>query len=120
VCRAHLKLDLKGVQEMFGQRGAIGKWIVELFQDFITKNRDLVAQVVGPQQWVIWDIVVVADTLGYTRFKSYPRPDLNTADLTFSVVKTGKTVKWITEIDEKSVWADFPEMFARRNILSPR
>src|SRR3974377_2154675 len=100
---------------MFGQRGAIGKWMVELFQDFITKNPDLVAQVVGRQQWVIWDIVVVADTLGYTRSKSYPRPDLNTADLTFSVVKTDKTVNWITEIDEKSVWADFLKKINKEN-----
>jgi purine nucleosidase len=115
VCRAHLKLDAKEVQEMFGQRGAIGKWFVERFQDFVTKNRDLVAQVVGPQQWVIWDIVVVADTLGYTRFKSYPRPDLNTADLTFSVVKTDKTLNWITEIDERSVWADFLKKIDQHN-----
>jgi len=107
VCRAHLKLSAKTVQEMFGQRGAIGKWMVGLFQDWVTKNPDLVARVVGPQQWVIWDVVVVADMLGYARFKTYPRPDLNTEDLTFSFANTNKTVNWITEIDEKSMWADF-------------
>jgi inosine-uridine nucleoside N-ribohydrolase len=107
VCRAHLKLSTKAVQEMFGQRGAIGKWMVELFQNWITKNPEVVAREVGPQQWVIWDVVVVADMLGYARFKTYPRPELNTADLTFSFANTDKTVNWITEINEKSMWTDF-------------
>jgi purine nucleosidase len=115
VCRAHLKLSMKAVQEMFGHRGAIGEWMVELFQNWITKNPDVVAREAGPQQWVIWDVVVVADMLGYARFKTYPRPELNTADLTFSFAKTGKTVDWITEIDEKSMWADFLNKMDQHN-----
>jgi inosine-uridine nucleoside N-ribohydrolase len=115
VCRAHLTLSANMVQEMFGQRGAIGKWMVGLFQDWVTKNPDLVARVAGPQQWVIWDAVVVADMLGYARFKTYPRPDLNTEDLTFSSANTNKTVNWITEIDEKSMWADFLKKIDRHN-----
>jgi len=71
--------------------------------------------VAGPQQWVIWDAVVVADMLGYARFKTYPRPDLNTEDLTFSSANTNKTVNWITEIDEKSMWADFLKKIDRHN-----
>jgi inosine-uridine nucleoside N-ribohydrolase len=115
VCRAHLTLNAKEVQEMFGQRGAIGKWMVELFQNWITKNPDVVAREVGPQQWVTWDVIVVADILGYARFKTYPRPNLNTADLTFSFANTDKKVNWITEINEKSMWADFLKKIDEHN-----
>lgn len=115
VCRAHLKLSTKAVQEMFGDRGAIGKWMVELFENWITKNPEVVSREAGPQQWVIWDIVVVAQMLGYARFKTYPRPQLNIADLTFFFPKTDKTVNWITEINEKSMWADFLKKIDQHN-----
>jgi inosine-uridine nucleoside N-ribohydrolase len=120
VCRAHLKLSAKMVQEMFGQRGVIGEWMVELFQNWITKNPDLVAREAGPQQWVIWDVVVVADMLGYARFKTYPRPDISTKDLTFSFANTDKTVNWITEIDKKSMWADFLKKIDHHNEVLSR
>jgi len=115
VCRAHLKLSLNTVQEMFGARGGIGTWMVDLFQDWITKNADFVARDVGPQQWVIWDVIVVADLLGYARSTTYPRPELNTADLHFSFPKTDKTVNWITDVDDKPMWADFLKKIDQHN-----
>jgi len=73
---------------------------------------------VGLRQWVIWDIVVVARMLGYTQSKVYPRPELNTADLTFSFPKTNKTVNWITNINGKAVWADLLKKIDRHNAAS--
>jgi len=106
-CRAHLKLSLKTVQDMFGDRGEIGKWMVKLFQDWVTNNADFVSRDVGPQQWVIWDVIVVTDLLGYAQTATYPRPELNTVDLHFSFPKTDETVNWITDVQEKPMWADF-------------
>lgn len=107
VCQAHLTLDDQSAAHMLRGHGEFAEWLNELFQNWITNNADLVASVVSPRHWVIWDTVVVADLLGFTTVKSYPRPALNAADLTFSFPKTTKTVGWITSIDQDRMWADF-------------
>lgn len=107
VCRAHLKLSGTAANELLRGHGAVAEWLADLFQDWITRNAESVAQAVGPQQWVIWDTIVVARLLGYTSSRRYPRPGLNTTDLTFLSGKTRRTIGWITAVDETRMWADF-------------
>jgi purine nucleosidase len=107
VCRAHLELDSGAVKEMFGERGEIGNWMIVLFEDLISKNPQLVAQIVAPGRWVIWDIIVVAHLEGFTRITTYPRPVLNLSDQKFTAFQNSRTLSWITDMDEKSMWLDF-------------
>lgn len=106
VCRAHLKLDSKTVQEQFASHGELGAWMAGLFQDWITEHAEFVNRDVGPQQWVVWDTIVVAHLLGYTEAATYARPALNTADLTFTFLSRGQKITWITTLDERRMWAD--------------
>jgi inosine-uridine nucleoside N-ribohydrolase len=107
VCQAHLTLDDRSSARMLQGHGEFAEWLNTLFQNWITNNADLVASLVSPRHWVIWDTVVVADLLDFTTAKIYPRPGLNSADLTFSFPKTRKTVRWITSIDQDRMWSDF-------------
>lgn len=115
VCRAHLKVDSRFVHETFAKRGEIGAWMSGLFDALIAKNPALVAQVVAPGEWVIWDLVTVAHLAGYARFATYPRPELNAGNLMFSHPRTNQTVRWITAIDEKPLWADFTKKLDEYN-----
>jgi purine nucleosidase len=107
VCRKHLELDDKGAARLLQGHGEFAEWLNTLFQDWVTHNADLVASVVSPQHWVIWDTVVVAHLLGFTTERTYPRPSLDLRDLSFSFPKTGKTIRWITSIDQDRMWPDF-------------
>ena len=107
VCRAHLKLDVKGANNLVRARGEIGNWLADEFQAYVTKNAEFIAQEIGPQQWIIWDTIVVAHLLGYTESATYPRPGLKLDDVTFTPAKTDPAIRWITAIDEKKMWADF-------------
>jgi purine nucleosidase len=107
VCQKHLELDDKGAARLLQGHGEFAEWLNTLFQDWVTHNADLVARVVSPHHWVIWDTVVVAHLLGFTTEHTYPRPTLNLGDLSFSFPKTEKTIRWITSIDQDRMWPDF-------------
>jgi hypothetical protein len=66
----------------------------------------LVAQVVAPETWVIWDEIVVAYALGLARGHEVPRPQLQ-PDLSFSHPDTMKRITWLDEIDTEQLWRDF-------------
>jgi len=120
VCRTHLKLSSASAKELMRGHGAVAEWLADLFQDWITKNGASAAQDVGPQQWVIWDTIVVAHLLGYTTSRSYPRPGLNTADTTFVPWKTGGEIGWVTAVDEKRMWPDFVARLDKLRAGSPK
>jgi inosine-uridine nucleoside N-ribohydrolase len=107
VCEAHLTLDEPSAAQLLRGHGEMGDWLDTLFNHFVTDNAKLVADVVSPGHWVIWDTVVVAHLLGFTSSTTYPRPALNATDLRFSFPKTEKTVEWITSIDQGKMWPDF-------------
>jgi purine nucleosidase len=107
VCQKHLELDDKGAALLLQGHGEFAEWLNSLFQNWVTRNADLVASVVSPHHWVIWDTVVVAHLLGFTTENTYPRPALNLGDLSFSFPHTGKTIRWVTSIDQDRMWADF-------------
>jgi purine nucleosidase len=107
VTHQYLELDDKGAAQMLEGHGEFAQWLNSLFQDWVTNQAALVAQVVRPRHWVIWDTVVDAHLLGFTTTERHPRPALNLSDLTFSFPKTQKTVNWITSIDSGKMWPDF-------------
>jgi inosine-uridine nucleoside N-ribohydrolase len=107
VTHQYLELDDQGAARMLEGHGPFAEWLNSLFQDWVTNHAALVAQVVQPRHWVIWDSVVAAQLLGFTMTERHPRPALNLSDLTFSFPKTQKTVNWITSIDSGKMWPDF-------------
>lgn len=107
VTHQYLELDDKGAAQMLEGHGEFAQWLNSLFQNWVTNNANLVAQVVRPRHWVIWDTVVAAHLLGFTTTETHPRPALSLSAFTFSFPKTQKTVDWITSIDSVKMWHDF-------------
>lgn len=107
VCQQHLRLDDKSAAGMLRGHGEFAEWLNAQFQQWLTSNAGLAANVVKPHTWVIWDTVTVAYLLGFTKTVTHPRPALNLADQKFSFPKTRKTVRWIMSIDQGKMWADF-------------
>ncbi len=115
VTHKYLELDDKSAARMLRGHGEFAEWLNTLFDNWIVNNADLVASVVSPGHWVIWDTVVVAHLLGFTTEQTYPRPALNPADLSFSFPKTEKTVRWVTAIDSEKMWPDFVRRLDQAN-----
>ena len=107
VCQRHLRLDDKTAAKMLAGHGEFADWLNGQFQHWLAENAALASSVVKPNTWVIWDTVTVAHLLGFTTAEIHPRPALNLADLTFSFPPTEKTLRWITSIDDRAMWADF-------------
>ncbi len=115
VTHKYLELSDTEAAKMLSGHGPFAEWLNGLFQNWVTTQSDLVAQVVRPRHWVIWDTVVAAHLLGFTTEKTYPRPALNLADLSFSFPRTEKTVRWVTAIDSEKMWPDFVQRLDRAN-----
>jgi len=117
VTHKYLELSDTGAAQMLSGHGPFAEWLNGLFQDWVTKQSDLVAQVARPRHWVVWDTVVAAHLLGFTTVETYSRPSLNLRSLEF--VHFGKTpantLNWITSIDQKKMWADFVRRLDRAN-----
>jgi purine nucleosidase len=119
VTHKYLELSDTEAAKMLSGHGPFAEWLNGMFQDWITKQSDLVAQVVRPGHWVIWDAVVAAHLLGFTTVETYPRPSLNLPNLEFGYFgKTPvNTLNWITSIDEKKMWPDFVGRLDRASTL---
>lgn len=115
VTHKYLELSDTEAAQMLSGHGPFAEWLNGLFQNWVTKQSDLVAQVVRPHHWVVWDMVVVAHLLGFTTVETYPRPSLNLPSLEFGCFgKTPvNTLNWITSIDQKKMWADFVKRLDR-------
>jgi inosine-uridine nucleoside N-ribohydrolase len=118
VTRKYLELSDTEAQHMLSQHGSFAAWLNGLFQNWVTGQADLVAQVVRPRHWVIWDTVTAAHLLGFTKTETHPRPSLNPVDLTFSfpATNTKKTIEWITWIDSPKMWPDFMRRIDRADV----
>jgi len=103
-----LKLTRAEGKALMTGRGPVGEYLYSQFTDWLDRSAQLVAKVVAPDTWVIWDEVVVAHVLGMTRGHEVPRPKLN-PDLSFSHPDTGRRITWLTEIDAARVWRDFTQ-----------
>jgi inosine-uridine nucleoside N-ribohydrolase len=101
-----LKLTRAEAAALMRSRGPTGEYLYSLFDDWLTREPKLVAQVVAPETWVIWDEIVVAYALGLARGHEVPRPQLQ-PDLSFSHPDTMKRITWLDEIDTEQLWRDF-------------
>jgi purine nucleosidase len=106
VCREHLGLTVDQARQMVGDKGPVGRWLWEEFQAFYFRFEKPARKNDVTKPKVIWDIVVLAHVLGMTSTETHPRPRLKD-DATFEHVQTTHTITWITQIDEKRLWADF-------------
>lgn len=107
VCAKHLALDDEEAARLLRNHGEFAEWLDGLVRNWIANNAELASRVVSPGHWVIWDTVVVAHILGFTTIATYPRPAIHLADCSFTFPKTGKTIRWITSIDQDRMWPDF-------------
>ena len=114
-----LRLTKAEAAALMGSRGAIGEYLYSLFDDWLEREPKLVAQVVAPEAWVIWDEVVVAYALGLARGHQVPRPQLQ-PDLSFSHPDTTKRITWLAEIDTEQVWRDFTRKIDAREASGNR
>ena len=106
VCRASLSLTLDQAREMLAKRGAIGAWLWEEYQAWYFRFVKPLRVNDFSKSWVIWDDITLAYVLGMTTQHALPRPRLRD-DMTLEQVKTDQTVTWITNVDERRMWADF-------------
>jgi purine nucleosidase len=106
VCRESLAISLDQARQMLSQRGPVGKWLWEEYQAFYYRIIKPLRKDDFSKPWIIWDNVVLAYVLGMTTQVTHPRPRMRD-DASFEPVQTGKTITWITDIDEQSLWADF-------------
>lgn len=101
-----LKLTRAEAAALMRSRGPTGEYLYSQFDDWLTREPKLVAQVVAPETWIIWDEIVVAYALGLARGHEVPRPQLQ-PDLSFSHPDTTKRITWLDEVDTEKLWRDF-------------
>ena len=106
VTKRGLQLTRAAAGTLMRPHGPVGEYLYSLLDDWLTKQATLVAQLIAPETWVVWDEVVVAYALGMARGKEVPRPQLQ-SDLSFSHPETNRRITWLTEIDTSRVWLDF-------------
>ena len=107
VCRATLSLNLDQAREMVANRGPIGAWLWQEYQDWYYRNVKPLRKNDFSKSWVIWDIITLAYALDMTTSTEHPRPLLRD-DVSFNrQANTGKTITWITNVDSSRLWADF-------------
>lgn len=118
VAKRGLKLTRADAAALMRSHGPTGEYLYSLFDDWLTREPKLVAQVVAPQTWVLWDHIVVAYALGMARGHEVPRPELQ-PDLSFSHPDTTKRITWLDEVDTEKLWGDFTRKIDSRARTSP-
>ncbi|MBI3476792.1 MAG: nucleoside hydrolase [Acidobacteria bacterium] len=106
VCRAHLGLTLDQARDLIGKEGPVGQWLWDEYLAWYYRHVKPMRKDDFSKPWFIWDIITMAYSLGMTSQEIYPRPTLRD-DEEFEHLQTGKTITWITSVDEKRLWADF-------------
>lgn len=105
VTKRDLRLSRDDAAQLIGGHGQIGAYLNGLFDGWLAAHPELVANVVAPNTWVIWDDVVTAYLLGMTQGEQRQRPVLG-ADLRFGHPATARRLTWLTSIDATRVWND--------------
>jgi inosine-uridine nucleoside N-ribohydrolase len=100
-----LRLNRAEAARVMSAHGSTGEYLYGLFDEWLTRNSELVAHVVAPGTWVVWDEVVVAYILGLARGEAVARPRLQ-PDLFFAHPSTRERITWITRIDSDRLWQD--------------
>ncbi len=113
-----LRLTRSQAGALMRAHGPVGQYLFSLLDAWLTKQAPLVAQLVAPETWVIWDEVVVAYALGMARGREVPRPALQ-ADLSFSHPETSRRLTWLTEVDTDRFWRDLTQKIDARRVCRP-
>ena len=106
VARASLSLSLDQARDLVSAHGPVGHWLWKEFEAWYWRHIKPLRKDDFTKPWIIWDEVSLAFLLGMTTQEVYPRPVLRD-DLKFDHPQTDKTITWVTDVDEKRVWADF-------------
>jgi inosine-uridine nucleoside N-ribohydrolase len=109
VCRESLSLTFAQAREMLKPRGAIGAWLWEEYQAWYFRVVKPLRVNDFSKPWVIWDNIALAYVLGMTTQHDLPRPGMRD-NMTFEPGTTNQVVTWITDVDERRMWADFLEL----------
>jgi inosine-uridine nucleoside N-ribohydrolase len=105
----HLALTVEQAERLFGDCGSLGRYLVELLDDWLVRNDWMAKDVTGdPASWPVWDEVVVAHLLGLTRWSTYPRPALKPGPEFDHAASpdAGRVIQWIEQIDHERLWND--------------
>ncbi|MCX6636483.1 MAG: nucleoside hydrolase [Acidobacteria bacterium] len=121
VTARHLKLTSEQAHTLLGACGESGRYLAALLTAWLDRHGDLAKLVTNTYRglfgsmpgddhssdsWPVWDEVVMAYMLGFTRSELYPRPELRD-DLQFSKSSSpGSVIRWVTSIDENALWMD--------------
>jgi inosine-uridine nucleoside N-ribohydrolase len=114
VAKRGLRLTRAEAGALMRSHGPVGEYLYSVFDDWLTRQATLVARLVAPETWVVWDEAVVAYALGMARGNEVPRPQLR-PDLSFSHPQTSRRITWLTEIETHRVWLDFTKKIDVRN-----
>ena len=109
VCRESLALGFDQAREMLAGHGAIGAWLWEEYQAYYFRSVKPLRVNDFSKPWIIWDNITLAYVLGMTEHHVSPRPQMRD-NMTFEVGQRNQTVTWITDVDEKRMWADFLDL----------
>lgn len=101
VCLRDLSLTTEECQTLLQGTGAAGAWLAQCFAEFPGRMEHR-----GRQVWPIWDNIVPAHLLGFTRTTEYHRPRL-ADDLTFDHTPPRGQLTWIESVETDLLWADF-------------
>ena len=111
VCKTHLTMTGERARSFFSKHGTPGMYLINLLVSWLDHQGDKATALVDDATaWSIWDQVTVAHILGLTTTETHPRPILRD-DMSFehpdSNEASGRTINWITAVDEATLWADF-------------
>jgi purine nucleosidase len=106
VAKRGLRLTRTEAAGLMRSHGRLGEYLYTLFDRWVTQQAALVAQMVAPETWVVWDEVVVAYALGMAQGREVPRPRLQPT-LAFVHPETPRRITWLTQVDTERVWDDF-------------
>lgn len=106
VTRRRLLQTSESAHDRFGAKGPRGAFLVSILDGWLPEHSKMAQSVTGaPGAWPIWDEVVVAYLLGFTKQEERPRPVLK-IDRSLDHSKPNGTITWITDIDGDRLWED--------------
>jgi inosine-uridine nucleoside N-ribohydrolase len=101
--------------QILAANGPLERWLLRDFSEWfddVAANANI-RRPNGPIIWPIWDHVVVAHLLGWTKSEVQPRPGLG-KNLKF-IPGNGGSLTWVTSIDRERLFADFRRLLRHRS-----
>lgn len=100
-----LQLSKDQAQQLLGDKGPTGQYLVGLHHQFVDENPDMAEEATGKRDtWPVWDEVALAYLQGDTRSEERPRPVLQDQGGFAPDQSAPGTVRWVTSIDAQRLW----------------